>query len=193
MCCLPVSMVTVFGWLTVTRRLRPYFVLLAPALAKRGEPCLPLQPCPSCTNTHRDPSFPLVATYRHLGVVQAAGGAIRVELSQRVESAWSAYRECRKRVFKSTRLRIARKGAVLRTLVLPRLMYAAGAWPVLGKSEGHKFEATVLGMYRQLLCIRHDDSQLAAPTICALARQPPPIAFCYRRCYGALSGKMMNA
>ena len=68
-----------------------------------------------------------------------------------------------------------RKGAILRTMVLPRLLYGAGAWPVLSKSEGHKFEATVLGMYRQLLCIRYDDSQhLAAPTICALARQPPP-------------------
>eukprot|EP00439_Symbiodinium_sp_Y106_P052781 s2326_g7.t1 len=75
----------------------------------------------------------------------------------------------------TARLSIVRKGAILRTMVLPRLLYGAGAWPVLSKSEGHKFEATVLGMYRQLLCIRYDDSQhLAAPTICALARQPPP-------------------
>eukprot|EP00439_Symbiodinium_sp_Y106_P035818 s286_g4.t1 len=120
-------------------------------------------------------SLPLVDHYRHLGVIQAVGGSITLELRQRIGSAWSVFRECRGRVFKSGRLSIRRKGAILQSLVFPRLLYGAGAWPPLSRGDAHKFQATVLSMYRQLLGIRYDENQhLSLSVICALARQLPP-------------------
>ena len=120
-------------------------------------------------------SLPLVPTYRHLGVQVAAAGGILPEIKQRVALAWAAFRQGRTRVFRSKRIAMAKRGALLATHVLTKLLFASGAWPALGKGELTLFTHTVLSLYRQTLIVGPDgDQHLTHATVCALIQQPPP-------------------
>ena len=124
--------------------------------------------------------LPFVDRYRHLGVIQTHGTGILAELKQRCGSAWGCFRDCRKQVFRSPRLSIERKAAVFHSLIMPRLLYGAGSWPVLSKGEWRLFSSTLTSMCRQLLGLKHtDDQHLAASTIYALARQPAPFVWLF--------------
>ena len=124
--------------------------------------------------------LPFVDRYRHLGVIQTHGTGILAELKQRCGSAWGCFRDCRKQVFRSPRLSIERKAAVFHSLIMPRLLYGAGSWPVLSKGEWRLFSSTLTSMCRQLLGLKHtDDQPLAASTIYALARQPAPFVWLF--------------
>ena len=120
-------------------------------------------------------SLPLVPTYRHLGVQVTATGSILPEIRQRVALAWAAFRQGRTRVFRSKRIATAKRGALLATHVLTKLLFASGAWPALRKGELGAFSHAVLSLYRQTLVIGPDgDQHLTHATVCALIQQPPP-------------------
>ncbi|CAE7215539.1 unnamed protein product, partial [Symbiodinium sp. KB8] len=120
-------------------------------------------------------SLPLVSVYRHLGVQTTANGGIMAEVKHRVALAWAAFRQGRARVFRSKRIAVAKRGALLATHVLTKLLFAAGAWPQLGKGEYAIFSHAVLSLYRQTLAIGPDgDQHLTHATVCALLQQPPP-------------------
>ena len=120
-------------------------------------------------------SLPLVPTYRHLGVQVTATGCILPEIRQRVALAWAAFRQGRTRVFRNKRIATAKRGALLATHVLTKLLFASGAWPALGKGELGAFSHAVLSLYRQTLVIGPDgDQHLTHATVCALIQQPPP-------------------
>ena len=119
--------------------------------------------------------LPLVPVYRHLGVQTAANGGIMAEVKHRVALAWAAFRQGRSRVFRSRRIAAAKRGALLSTRVLTKLLFATGAWPQLGKGEHAIFSHAVLSLYRQTLAIGPDgDQHLTHATVCALLQQPPP-------------------
>ena len=121
--------------------------------------------------------MPIVDTYRHLGVKLHAATTMMPELRHRAAHAWSAFRQGRTRVFRSKRVSLAKRGLLLATHVLTRLLYAAGAWPPLRKGEYSFFFRTVLAMYRQTLAIPYDgDQHLTQATICTLVQQPGPEA-----------------
>ena len=60
-------------------------------------------------------------------------------------------------------------------MVLPRLLFGAGAWPSLRRGEYTLFHRTLVSMYRQTLCIpRTEDQHITGATMCALLHLPDP-------------------
>ncbi|CAE7879565.1 Ap1g1, partial [Symbiodinium necroappetens] len=130
----------------------------------------------SVVREHAEPaSLPLVATYRHLGVLISANNSFLPELRARSSSAWSAFRQGRLKAYRCRRIAVARRGALLSTMVLPRLLFGAGAWPSLRKGECSFYHRTVFALYRQTLCVPHgEDQHISGATACALLQLPDP-------------------
>ena len=123
---------------------------------------------------HQAASLPLVAQYKHLGVI--VGASFLTELRARCASAWAAFRQGRVRAYRCRRISVARRGALLRAMVLPRLLFGAGAWPSLRQGERALFHRTLVSMYRQTLCIpRNEDQHITGATMCALLHLPDPV------------------
>ena len=119
--------------------------------------------------------LPLVTSYRHLGVKVTSSTSMLAELKHRAAHAWSAFQQGRTKVFRSGRISLARRGALLATHVMTKLLFASGAWPALGRGEHAFFFRTVMSLYRQTLAVPPDgDQHLTHATICALLGQPPP-------------------
>ncbi|CAE7220796.1 unnamed protein product [Symbiodinium sp. CCMP2592] len=119
--------------------------------------------------------LPLVTSYRHLGVKVTSAMSLMAELRHRAAHAWSAFQQGRTKVFRTGRIALRRRGLLLSTHVMTKLLFAAGAWPALSKGEHAFFFRTVLALYRQTLAIPHGgDQHLTHATICALIGQPPP-------------------
>ena len=113
--------------------------------------------------------MPLVESYRHLGVIVSANGSFLPELKARVASAWTAFRLGRTKVYRCRHIAVARRGALLATMVLPRLLFGAGAWPRLRAGEARCFHSAVSSMYRQALCVpRAEDQHISGAVMCSL-------------------------
>ncbi|CAE7307614.1 unnamed protein product, partial [Symbiodinium sp. CCMP2456] len=120
--------------------------------------------------------LPLVRSYKHLGVRVAADSSLMPELKQRIALAWTAFRQGRTKVYRSRRLTVAKKGILLNAHVLSKLLFGAGAWGPLRAGEYQVFARAVTSMYRQCLCLPHDEAQdVSLATICALVQQPDPL------------------
>ncbi|CAE7291651.1 unnamed protein product [Symbiodinium sp. CCMP2592] len=110
-------------------------------------------------------ALPLVATYKHLGVLQAKEGRIGPEIRARVAAAWSAFRDGRTKIFRCRRISLARRGALLQTLVISKLVFGAGAWPPLSVGDRKVFAGALFSLFR--LCTDAPDA------VWALLRQDP--------------------
>ena len=132
-----------------------------------------VRPCATCTipvlREHGPPdALPLVNSCLHLGVIQSADGGIRLELNQRIGAAWSAFREVRRKVFRSKRISVDKKAVYLQGPVMAKLTVGAGAWPPLKEGEARAFQGCVINMYRQLLCLPTEMSRhLYGASVCA--------------------------
>ena len=119
--------------------------------------------------------LPLVASYRHLGCQQAPAGGLRLEIQYRVSQARATFSEGRRKVYKNPKISVRRKGHILGSTVLPKLVYGAGAWGPLSAGETRLFSGALWGFYRPLLGIgRGDDQRLDASTCFALLGLPSP-------------------
>ena len=119
--------------------------------------------------------LPLVPEYKHLGVRITANNSLLPEIKQRVAAAWVAFRQGKTKVFRSKRISLARKGAILSSHVLSKLTFGSGAWGPLKQGEMTLFARTVVSMYRQCLGLAFtDDQHVSTATICALLRQADP-------------------
>ena len=124
---------------------------------------------------HGAATLPLVTTYRHLGVKITSAAGMMMELRHRAAHAWAAYQQGRTKVFRCKKIALAKRGSLLATHVLTKLLFAAVSWPVLSKGEHSFFFRTVLSLFRQTLALPRDgDQHLTHATICALLRQPSP-------------------
>ncbi|CAE7817440.1 unnamed protein product [Symbiodinium sp. CCMP2592] len=66
-----------------------------------------------------------------------------------------------------------RRGALLRTFVLSRLTFGAGAWPPLRVCESRVFSRTLFALYRATLAVPKDgDQHLSTAEVCSLVGQP---------------------
>ncbi|CAE7763718.1 ANK3 [Symbiodinium sp. CCMP2592] len=120
-------------------------------------------------------SLPLVPTYRHLGVQHAIGGGMKAELTYRNSQARGAFQEGRRKVFKAPGVPLERKIYILRSSVLPKLLFGAGSWPPLSAGEYALFAGSLWTFYRQVLCIpRGGDQHYSAATVLALTQLPGP-------------------
>ena len=119
--------------------------------------------------------LPLTAKYKHLGVMQAPQGSILEEIRYRAAQARSAFQEARRKVFKSKAIPLVRKGVILSSTVLPKLLHAAGAWPPLNKRERQLYAGTVWSFYRSAVNIpRSADQHVTAATCFSLLCAPDP-------------------
>ena len=125
---------------------------------------------------HEGPvTLPVVARYRHVGVIHQFDGSIKPELRQRCGEAWAAFQEGRRKVYRNTAVSLGRRITLLRSLVLSRLLFGAGACPKLRVGEAKQFQAIVLSFYRQTLVLPRDSCpHLWLCSLCALASKPPP-------------------
>ena len=112
--------------------------------------------------------LPLMHGYRHLGVWQTSDGTIKMELSQRIGQAWAAFREARRKVFKCKLVGLQRKAVLLRGLIFAKLLVGAGRWPPMRDGEARTFQACVVSMMRQILCVpRSGQHHLHFCSLCA--------------------------
>eukprot|EP00439_Symbiodinium_sp_Y106_P038167 s6818_g4.t1 len=113
--------------------------------------------------------LPLVDCYKHLGVMQARDGSIKQEIKARCAAAWTTFREGRTRLFRCRRVATRRRGVLLQTLVMSKLLFGCGAWPPLGVGDRQRFSGAVFSLYRATLGLQVSDSQhLTLATICSL-------------------------
>ena len=120
--------------------------------------------------------LPLVPVYKHLGVRVTANNSLLPEIKQRVAAAWVSFRQGKTKVFRSKRLSLERKGAILASHVLSKLTFGCGAWGPLRQGEMALFARTVISMYRQCLGLAFaDDQHVTTATICALVKQADPL------------------
>ncbi|CAE7427571.1 unnamed protein product, partial [Symbiodinium necroappetens] len=130
---------------------------------------------PVLSETGPSEHLPLVPAYKHLGVRITANNSLLPEIKQRVAAAWVAFRQGKTKVFRSKRISLARKGAILSSHVLSKLTFGSGAWGPLKQGEMTLFARTVVSMYRQCLGLAFaDDQHITTATICALLRQADP-------------------
>ena len=122
-------------------------------------------------------SVPLVARYRHVGVVHGPEGSIKDELRQRVAEAWVAYRQGRKKIYRNGQLTTDAKITLWRTMVLSRLFYAAGSWPELPVAEKRLLQSAILCMLRQITVpCQSEEQRIHQCEVCAAAVVACPAA-----------------
>ena len=130
--------------------------------------------------------LPLVPYYKHLGVWQTADGSIRRELSHRIGQAWASFRAARRKVFKCKQVGVTRKAAFLKGIVFAKLLVGAGTWPPLREGEARMFQACVINMVRQVLCLpKHGEHDLHFCSLFARAGLCSPTVMLHkeRLCY----------
>ena len=130
---------------------------------------------PILSETGPAENLPLVPVYKHLGVRVTANNSLLPEIKQRVAAAWVSFRQGKTKVFRSKRLSLERKGAILASHVLSKLTFGCGSWGPLRQGEMTLFARTVISMYRQCLGLAYaDDQHVTTATICALVKQADP-------------------
>ena len=68
-------------------------------------------------------------------MTQVASLSLLPELGFRCGSAWAAFRQGRKAVYRNKKLSLHRRGVLLTSAVFTRMFYVAGAWPLLRSGE----------------------------------------------------------
>ena len=113
--------------------------------------------------------LPIVESYKHLGVLQSAEGNIKPEVKARSAAAWVAFREGRTRIFRCRRVALTKRGSMLHSPVMSKLLFGIGAWPPLDVGARRVFAGTVFSLYRSTLGLKATEEQHASlATVCAL-------------------------
>ncbi|CAE7224339.1 unnamed protein product [Symbiodinium sp. CCMP2592] len=113
--------------------------------------------------------LPVVASYKHLGVMQTPTASLLPEIRHRCGHAWQAFRQGRKAVYRNKKISLLRRGILLTSAVFTRLFYGAGSWPTLRAGEEQALNGAMLGIMRQTLCIPFDgDQHICRAETCAL-------------------------
>ena len=116
---------------------------------------------------------PLVDSYRHLGVLQTPKGSLTAEIRFRAAQAWAKFSEGRQKIHKAKGISIRRKAFLLRSSVLPKLLYGAGTWPCLRLHEQRALGGTLWSLYRAICGIpATDDQHMQACNILAITGLP---------------------
>ncbi|CAE7843801.1 eif3k [Symbiodinium necroappetens] len=119
--------------------------------------------------------IPLVSVYKHLGAQISVSGKMEDEIAYRIAQARVAFAEGRRKVFKAPGIAIQRKSFILRSFVLPKLLYGSGSWPPLSSREQQRFNGALWAFYRQILCIpAMSDQHFSYATILTLVGLPGP-------------------
>ncbi|CAE7377313.1 ggact.2 [Symbiodinium sp. CCMP2592] len=90
----------------------------------------------------------ITATYDHLGSTIQADGHSLPAIRRRRELARELYRPLKARVLRNPALTREEKIDLLRSRVIPRMMYGSGLWSVTTRQEEETLEGAINGFYR---------------------------------------------
>ena len=126
--------------------------------------------------------LPLVPAYKHLGVQQQPAGAISGEIRLRVGQAKAAFRDGRRKIYKSAGISVKRKAFLLQALVLSKLTQGAGSWPPLTRRDRQTFDTALWTFYRSILCVPHGGRQSITGLTCFALTGLPSSDTLLRKC-----------
>ena len=109
---------------------------------------------------HHEPVWlDFVPSYKHLGTIVDHRGSVQADVLRRVALARVEFRAGRKAIYANPHIPLQKRVNLFKANVLGVLLYGAGTWPWLLEGSFRVFSGAVLGMYRQLVRIRHDAAQ----------------------------------
>ena len=88
--------------------------------------------------------------YRHLGSVLSGGGGMDEEIVQKIGVAWQAFRSLRFLLCKSS-LKMSTRLRLFNALIMTKLLFGAGSWPLLKTRQTDRLTRCYLGMVRQIV------------------------------------------
>lgn len=100
-----------------------------------------------------DTSAEVIVTdiYKHLGTTVTAGGTMAPEISLIIAATWSAIAQHSKTFFRSANIKPDVKRLTLQPLLLSRLSYSVGVWPLLRDAQLRRMK----GAYLKILHLIH--------------------------------------
>ena len=93
----------------------------------------------------------LVTQYKHLGMLVAHNIAIDRDLAQRLGRATAAFRSLRKSLFTNRHIPVKVRLQLLEALVLPRIFYGCGAWPLLNRKQFNSLSHGIMQWQRTII------------------------------------------
>ena len=96
------------------------------------------------------PSLRLEGRYRHLGTYQQCGGGLDQEITFRIASTWTSFRQVRHLLSRQT-MDLQVRLRLMQSLLMSRLLYGAGAWYRLSKQQLKKMHICYLGLIRYIV------------------------------------------
>ena len=93
----------------------------------------------------------IVPHYKHLGGFLHFRGGLCKEVSSRIGQAWSAFQRHKRTLFCHGHVPINHKVVMFKTLVIPVLFHACGAWSQLHASSRARLQRAYLNMCRKMI------------------------------------------
>ena len=93
----------------------------------------------------------LVTQYKHLGMLIAHNIAIDRDLAQRLGRARTAFSSLRKSLFTNRHIPVHVRLQLLEALVLPRIFYGCGAWPLLTRKQFNTLSHGIMQWQRTII------------------------------------------
>ncbi|CAE7575815.1 hscB [Symbiodinium sp. KB8] len=117
----------------------------------------------------------LVTHYKHLGSHLSFDGSLATEIKYRLALGRAAFKEGRQRLFACRKVPLEKRAFLFRSYVLSAVMAGAGTWPWLSTSEWQLFSGGIIGLYRQLLCLKAEGGyEVTTPQILFRCGLPSP-------------------
>ena len=88
--------------------------------------------------------------YKHLGTIQETAGNIKLELQHRVAEGWAAWRSLSRPLLLNRKLSVTMRLRLWECLVLSKIFYGAGAWPLLSRQQLRIIEIPFMKMIRSI-------------------------------------------
>lgn len=98
----------------------------------------------------------LLAKYKHLGVQVASNHSMDLELEARICSAKSAFAVLARPLLTNRHFPLQVRLRLFQSLILTRLLFGAGAWPVLTVRQLDRMQKVLLSFLRRVLRLRID-------------------------------------
>ena len=101
----------------------------------------------------------LVTHYKHLGILVGQSLSLDQDISQRIGRASTAFRTLTRPLFTNRAIPIVVRLQLLEALVLPRIFYGCGAWPLLTHKQFRLLAHKIIGWQRVIIGVGYWSSQ----------------------------------
>ena len=105
---------------------------------------------PGSTPQEATSNLHVASSYKHLGAKYSERASIDNEIRHRLAAAQQAYAVLRRPLFANRRICTKVRLQLLDALIMPRLLYGCGRWPLLTASQYRKLNAAVTRWQRTI-------------------------------------------